>query len=1196
MLRGKMFRRITAVILAALIAAPCTVPAFAEKTDAEEEGRKPALTLKKQAENKDKNMEDSVVVMFNDDSRISKKEAGAALRNGAGAIDDIKVREIWNFRKDEKKEYTSVALVSSGSLSAGKLVKKLKQRKDVKYAEKNHRIHALSVTNDTYSDYQWSMQDGENAPGISTEWAKGITGSDEKIVAVVDTGVDYTHPDLKDNIWHNTHKDSELKGTCGFDFIDGDRDPMDENGHGTHCAGIIGAMGNNEEGISGVNQKIRIMALRILDAEGSAYLAHEIAAYNYINDALDLGEPVAAINNSWGGGEESQIMADLVDIVGEKGAVTVCAAGNDGENNDYIDDYPSGIDSPYLVSVAATGSDGELTGFSNYGETVDVAAPGADILSSVSYDCYNPTLYDDAKQAEVSESYNGYESDDDFAMPSADDIKIDGKRYGDLTEEEKGSIEISAGKADGGYMDESGRSYRIEMKNLPADTIASFSVPYELHEGYTSLPELSIVGKPEGPEGSSDMFGGPIFGIVDADEDVVENAAALNEVDNLEGTYIEGTRNFWSHIEAKSHLGDDGEPEVGRKRKFIVLVYSYDGGDFALTLDDIGLSDQDTETSDFGKYDFYNGTSMATPYITGTFALKAAEYAELNKDLPEDEQKDTLDMISEVVSSVNDSHDLPVGSRGSIDFRNTPSELGPRVGSITVDTEADTIRIDGAGFEPSDGNVKVEIGPSESDLEEAEIIDRGKKYLIVKNEHWINNIETVKVTGFSGKTSVRRNVYLVRGKLGYEMRSDAYLEFTGEPMATDGKKIYCLDSSSRLISASNCSGSSIETDDFAEIDCDAIFGLEKDKNKQYGMLFRGGLAYANGYLYTVVEYGAADQKEDSGDDDDWLFSSGRSGARKDDDDDDDEEEGGSEIYGNISIYSGQCRLIRVSTSSGEVTDLGEFPEEAAELESTDDYTIGAYNGQLYFIGGHSYNGGDQGLTDKVFIYDPKSGKWSEGAPLAEKRAGGTAVQSGNQLFYVLGSSEDNEDAAEIPEPLVFDGSSWTEMETGRLTKLYELDVPSVSIIKGGLLFTGAPVMDYGDTFVLDAETGKYADTGYNFVSDPEDPSISALAVGDTLYGVSEERTYTVPVDCGFIKITGKKKGKGKISGTGYIAPGNDAKITVKASKKNHIKSIKAGSKKIKLKKNASRKVVTIKKPLKDLKVTVVFAKNKKKRK
>ena len=363
------------------------------------------------------------------------------------------------------------------------------------------------------------------------------------------------------------------------------------------------------------------------------------------------------------------------------------------------------------------------------------------------------------------------------------------------------------------------------------------------------------------------------------------------------------------------------------------------------------------------------------------------------------------------------------------------------------------------------------------------------------------------------------------------------------------------------------------------------------------MLFRGGLAYANGYLYTVVEYGAADQRE-SHNDDDWFWDDGRTGVRSDDDDDDDGDRDGSEseIYGDISIYSGQCRLVKISASSGEVTDLGEFPEEAADLEGTEDYPIGAYNGQIYFIGGHSYNGGDQGFTDKVFVYDPKSGSWSEGAPLPEKRAAGTAVQSGDRLFYVLRASEDSEDAAEIAEPLVFDGSAWTKIETGKIRKMYDIDVPQASIVKGGILFTGAAVYDYGDTFMLDTETGKYIDTGYNFISDPEDPVISAIAVGGTLYGTSEERTYTMPVDSGFIKITGKKKGKGKISGTGYIAPGNDAKITVKAAKKNYIKSIKVGSKKIKVKKNASKKVVTIKKPMKDQKVTVVFAKSKKKRK
>lgn len=238
------------------------------------------------------------LVMFRTSKKMTKSQAQAGLCSGEEGLDDIEISKVWSFEeatsdpqdktakrgssKASAGAFTGIVLVKSDKFSTEQLIKKLRQRKDVIYAEPNYRIQAYSV-NDPYFEKQWSMQgkvDGAPAstvtPNISALWDQGTKGSD-RIVAVVDTGVDYTHPDLKANMWHNTHQPT-LKGEFGFDFIRGDDDPMDENGHGSHCAGIIGAVGNNEIGISGVNQSIKIMALRVLDENGTAYLEHEIGA------------------------------------------------------------------------------------------------------------------------------------------------------------------------------------------------------------------------------------------------------------------------------------------------------------------------------------------------------------------------------------------------------------------------------------------------------------------------------------------------------------------------------------------------------------------------------------------------------------------------------------------------------------------------------------------------------------------------------------------------------------------------------------------------------------------------------------------------------------------------------------------------------------------------------------------------------
>jgi subtilisin family serine protease len=141
------------------------------------------------------------------------------------------------------------------------------------------------------------------------------------------------------------------------------------------------------------------MALKIFDENGTGTGMEAVGAYNYIYKAQQLGTNIVAVNNSWGGtgdDEESKILKNLIDLVGENGAISVCAAGNDGADNDTYSDIPSGIDSDYIISVAASNEKDELATFSNYGkESVDIAAPGTDILSTVSYDCFNPGIYAD---------------------------------------------------------------------------------------------------------------------------------------------------------------------------------------------------------------------------------------------------------------------------------------------------------------------------------------------------------------------------------------------------------------------------------------------------------------------------------------------------------------------------------------------------------------------------------------------------------------------------------------------------------------------------------------------------------------------------------------------------------------------------------------------------------------------------------
>ncbi|MCX6353681.1 MAG: S8 family serine peptidase [Candidatus Aureabacteria bacterium] len=214
-------------------------------------------------------------------------------------------------------------------------------------------------------------------------------GERNMVVAVIDTGIDYTHEDLSANMWTNPGEipnngiDDDGNGLVddvyGWDYCNGDNDPMDDYGHGTHCAGTIGAVGNNGIGVVGVNWKTKIMALKFLGSDGSGSTAGAISCIEY---AVANGAKV--LSNSWGGGNYAQALHDAIEAANQAGVLFIAAAGNDsGNNNDNHAVYPASFNNANIIAVASTTHADTLSYFSNYGPTsVDVGAPGSDILST----------------------------------------------------------------------------------------------------------------------------------------------------------------------------------------------------------------------------------------------------------------------------------------------------------------------------------------------------------------------------------------------------------------------------------------------------------------------------------------------------------------------------------------------------------------------------------------------------------------------------------------------------------------------------------------------------------------------------------------------------------------------------------------------------------------------------------------------
>ena len=288
---------------------------------------------------------------------------------------------------------------------AATLVKEYQQLPEVEFAEPNYEINLDEaeagplepiLPHDPQFNDQWALANsgqrgGKKGADISATraWAR-TTGSEDVVVAVLDTGVDYNHEDLTENMWRRPEKmepyhDNEL-GTIddefGFNAIDGS-DPMDDNGHGTHCAGIIGAEGENEIGIAGVNWKVQIMPLKFMNASGSGSTKDAIEAINYVIDRKKAGVNVRIISASWGSTQKSRALGDVIRKAYENDILFVAAAGNSSVNNDRMPHYPSSYDSPNVVSVAALDRHDALASFSNWGaKSVAIAAPGVEILST----------------------------------------------------------------------------------------------------------------------------------------------------------------------------------------------------------------------------------------------------------------------------------------------------------------------------------------------------------------------------------------------------------------------------------------------------------------------------------------------------------------------------------------------------------------------------------------------------------------------------------------------------------------------------------------------------------------------------------------------------------------------------------------------------------------------------------------------
>jgi serine protease len=349
---------------------------------------------------------DSVIVIYKEKASGAQKRQ-ARLSVGA-KISDLNADEI----DDSYNRILNgrLAKLELKNISVKDAIEKLKMDPAVKYAEPNYRVNALTTPNDPRFDELWGLNNTGQNGGVADAdidaveaWDVSI-GSRNVVVGVIDTGVDYTHPDLVDNIWVNPNEvpnngiDDDNNGYIddvhGINAMDNTGDPMDTGGHGTHVSGTIGASGNNGVGVVGINHEVSIVGCKFLGEEGGT-TADAIKCINYFIDLKQNGVDIRMSNNSWGGGGFSEGLSHAITASEDAGMLFIAAAGNDGYDNDATTSYPSGYSHDSIIAVASTTRNDTMSSFSQWGLTsVDLGAPGSAIVSTTpnnSYASFNGT-------------------------------------------------------------------------------------------------------------------------------------------------------------------------------------------------------------------------------------------------------------------------------------------------------------------------------------------------------------------------------------------------------------------------------------------------------------------------------------------------------------------------------------------------------------------------------------------------------------------------------------------------------------------------------------------------------------------------------------------------------------------------------------------------------------------------------------
>lgn len=571
-----------------------------------------------------------------------------------------------------------ILVISSSELTIDALIKAVKSIPGVESVTEDHRVQKYEVVpDDPKFDDLWGL-DNDRDPitdiNVTTAWEL-TTGSNEVVIGIIDTGVDYTHNDLTANIWINPNEipdngiDDDNNGYIddihGIDTANNDSNPMDDDGHGTHVAGTIGAVGDNGVGVVGVNWNVKMAACKFLDASGSGYTSDALECINYFNALKQNGINIVATNNSWGGGGSSPTFEQAIETANDKNILFLAAAGNASSDNDSDPAYPANYEVDNVISVAASDINGNLASFSNFGQTtVDLAAPGAYIESTVSRTC----------------------TPNDSSIYFSDDFEND-----------IGNWELSTyDPNDDNQTDIPGEHFQLDDTLFASPTHSLSDSPENNYSN--DRVQIALTKNSIDLSGAASTVNSGVCLTMKIKGEIEEGWDTLNvklTKDNGDNWYSSGP--VWGEFSDWTSVSFIIPEEYLASEVYIALVRVNDDSVVreGYNIDDLSLS---SGTFNLNNYASYNGTSMATPHVAGAIGLLASR----NNDLNTTERRallfETVTQKSAFATKVATSGLLNAGAMissanrapiGAADAAETSEDTSVTIDVLLNDTESD---------------------------------------------------------------------------------------------------------------------------------------------------------------------------------------------------------------------------------------------------------------------------------------------------------------------------------------------------------------------------------------------------------------------------------------------------------------------------------------------------------------------------